>query len=357
MSGHEHSSLGVVSAGSVDWSKFAYVQYVTDSDYLCNSVMIFEALHRFGSRPDRLIMYPSTMMAANPSPDNSDDARLLTEARDEYNVRLRPVEVQYRSGSELAMPRAYWLFPEKQILSSQLMLVQPSATESGRVMNETNRAGSDDYDTEIVNTLYKDQALVLPHRPYDMLTAEFRTDQHAQYLGSDDEQWDPVAHLGEAKFVHFSDWPVPKPWIEMPDSVRNDMQPGCHRNRDGVESCVERDLWNGLYEDFAQRRETTGKMNDTRARTVGWVLRFMSVSKHWPTLKDPVWSSWQTDLQFRRNTLDLLNHWDDSPRFCGVAKSGTNEKRGTLASSGLRSVSMTYASRGVASRAWKWTPV
>lgn len=159
--------------------------------------------------------------------------------------------------SPVAMPRAYWLYPEKQILSSQLMLVQPSATEFGRVMNETNRAGSDDYDMEIVNTLYKDQALVLPHRPYDMLTAEFRTDQHARYLGSDDEQWDPVAHLGEAKFVHFSDWPVPKPWIEMSDSVRNDMQPDCHRHQDGAESCVERDLWNGFYEDFAQRRQVS----------------------------------------------------------------------------------------------------
>lgn len=100
MSSHENSSLGVVAAGSVDWSEFAYVQYVTDSDYLCNSVMIFEALQRFASRPDRLIMYPSSMMAANASLDNSDDARLLIKARDEYNVRLRPVEVQYRSGSE-----------------------------------------------------------------------------------------------------------------------------------------------------------------------------------------------------------------------------------------------------------------
>lgn len=97
--------------------------------------------------------------------------------------------------------------------------------------------------------------------------------------------------------------------------------------------------------------KTTGKMNDTRARTAGWVLRCMSVSKHWPMLKRP-----SLELLASR-FADLPNHWDDSPRFGGVAKSGTNQKRGTLASSGLRSVSMTYVSRGVASRAWEWTLV
>ncbi|KAG5917467.1 hypothetical protein E4U42_007235 [Claviceps africana] len=316
------SDPGAESASNVNWSKFAYVQYVTNSDYLCNSVMLFETLHRLGSRPDRLLMYPSSMMAANTPVDHSNDARLLVKARNEYNVRLRPIEIQHRSNldrkstcmsctcetrdritkrpfsvatwadsftkllafnqtdyhrvlsldsdatvlrpmdelfllpsSPVAMPRAYWLYPDKQILSSQLMLVQPSVAEFGRVMNETSRAGADDYDMEIVNKLYKDQALVLPHRPYDMLTAEFRTDEHAQYLGSDDEEWDPLAILGEAKFLHFSDWPVPKPWIQMSDSVRNQKQPRCHQDRDGVESCVERDLWNGFYQDFAQRRE------------------------------------------------------------------------------------------------------
>ena len=30
----------------VDWSQFAYTQYVTNLDYLCNSVMLFERLHQ-----------------------------------------------------------------------------------------------------------------------------------------------------------------------------------------------------------------------------------------------------------------------------------------------------------------------
>lgn len=66
---------------------------------------------------------------------------------------------------------------------------------------------------EIVNTLYRDSALLLPHRPYNLLTGEFRNiepNTHDKYLGNKEEQWDPQAAYREAKFLHFSDWPYPK---------------------------------------------------------------------------------------------------------------------------------------------------
>ncbi len=47
------ASASVVPPGDVNWSRFAYVQYVTNSAYLCNSVMLFETLHRLGSKADR----------------------------------------------------------------------------------------------------------------------------------------------------------------------------------------------------------------------------------------------------------------------------------------------------------------
>lgn len=82
---------------SVDWSGFAYIQYVTDSHYLCNSVMLFERLQHVGSRADRVLLYPSYMLneanALN-SGTSDDDARLLVKARDEYKARLVPIEVQ-----------------------------------------------------------------------------------------------------------------------------------------------------------------------------------------------------------------------------------------------------------------------
>lgn len=80
--------------GDVDWSQFAYVQYVTNPDYLCNSVMLFEALHRLGSKADRLLMYPSTYSMDKTS---AYEGHLLLKARDEYNVTLVPVDIMSKN--------------------------------------------------------------------------------------------------------------------------------------------------------------------------------------------------------------------------------------------------------------------
>lgn len=42
----------------VNWAEFAYVQYATSIDYLCNSVMIFEQLHHLETKPGKLLLYP-----------------------------------------------------------------------------------------------------------------------------------------------------------------------------------------------------------------------------------------------------------------------------------------------------------
>lgn len=81
----------------IDWSRFAYVQYATDQLYLCSSVMLFEILHRLESKADRLLMYPSTFIVhdGDPAPQ-SEQSRLLKKARDEYDVKLQPIELQHR---------------------------------------------------------------------------------------------------------------------------------------------------------------------------------------------------------------------------------------------------------------------
>lgn len=82
-----------IPEGHIDWSQFAYTQYVTNTDYLCNSLMIFETLHRLGSKADRLLLYPSTL------PENPDDIvvdQLLGRAKTEYNVKLIPIEEQHK---------------------------------------------------------------------------------------------------------------------------------------------------------------------------------------------------------------------------------------------------------------------
>lgn len=81
-------------AEEIDWSKFAYCQYVTNHDYLCNSLMIFEALFRLESKAERLMMYPEDWQVDS----NSSEAKLLQKARDEYGVKLAPIHVQHFDG-------------------------------------------------------------------------------------------------------------------------------------------------------------------------------------------------------------------------------------------------------------------
>ncbi|KAK4171173.1 family 8 putative glycosyltransferase [Triangularia setosa] len=292
---------------ALDWSKFAYLQYVTNSHYLCNSVMLFEQLHQYGSRADRIMMYPAEMFnledheAAEEINGRAEhEIELLIKARDEFNVRLVPVSVQHKltvdstwaesftkllafnqtqysrvlsldsdailldsvdelftlPTSPVAMPRAYWLYPDEKKLASHILLVEPSAAEFQRVLDATKEGGEDEYDMEILNTLYQDSAIVIPHRRYALLTQVFRWEdgEHAEYLGSDREEWDPVQVYNEAKYLHFSDWPLPKPWLGTSEDLRLKLEPKC-RVKEGIEMCVEREIWNGIYRDFHERRQ------------------------------------------------------------------------------------------------------
>lgn len=163
-------------------------------------------------------------------------------------------ELFFLPDAPVAMPRAYWISPEK-ILSSQLMLIQPSETEFSRIMERVQSVKSGEYDMEIVNQLYGDSALIFPHRRYDLLSGEFRNDKHAHYLGSELETWDPAAAYSEAKLIHFSDWPLPKPWKPMPEEDRLAAQPNCTQTTSGEEDCTATIIWNSLYTDFRTKRK------------------------------------------------------------------------------------------------------
>lgn len=81
-----------------DWSKFAYIQYATSSEYLCNAVMLLQSLHHLGSRADRVLMYPEKMLS---DPEDIygggfEEGELLVKARDEYGVKLVPIQVQHK---------------------------------------------------------------------------------------------------------------------------------------------------------------------------------------------------------------------------------------------------------------------
>jgi len=150
----------------------------------------------------------------------------------------------------VAMPRAYW--GASHSLSSAMMLVTPSSFEFQRILDAIKHRSYEDFDMEIVNTLYGDDALVIPHRHYILLTGDFRRKTHTRYLGSAEAVWDPRKELNDAKFVHFSDWPYPKPWIMPEEDQKNEVEPKCTPGPD--DDCESANIWYGLYDDFRRRR-------------------------------------------------------------------------------------------------------
>ncbi len=161
--------------------------------------------------------------------------------------------------SPVALPRAYWVKGDSPKLTTALVLLQPSTAEFARVTRAIKTAEGADFDMEIVNRLYGRNCMVLPHRRYTLLTGEFRTVDpsgkgHTAYLGNEYEAWDADAALREAKYLHFSDWPMPKPWLPASNATVRDAQPKCALGPGGEEDCRARELWLGFYSDFKTRR-------------------------------------------------------------------------------------------------------
>jgi len=110
-------SVTTVSSDKIDWSRFAYVQYVTATEHVCNSVMVFESLHRFDSKADRVLLYPQDWGAVGGPAWRALDSKattILGKARNEYHVKLRPVDLIRQKGQD----RTYKL----QILITELIV-------------------------------------------------------------------------------------------------------------------------------------------------------------------------------------------------------------------------------------------
>lgn len=275
--------------------------------------MLFSQLAALGSRADRVLFYPEEWDLTVESTRDR-DSQLLVMARDQLSVKLIPMNMQSVRASRLstddedeeeetwdfsinkflawnltqydrvlhldsdvtlrnahlddlfflppgpaAMPRAYWELPHTRKLTSLLVLLTPSQTEFEALMHAafTSEGALHRFDMELLNERYADSALVLPHRRLAMLTGEFRRDDHTMYLGAEDEFWDTEKVLAETRVVHFSDWPLPKPWIMWPNKLLAEMLPKC-RIRPGTAAesgCQDREVWRALYEDFRERRK------------------------------------------------------------------------------------------------------
>ncbi|KAF2197624.1 nucleotide-diphospho-sugar transferase [Delitschia confertaspora ATCC 74209] len=288
-----------ITVPDVKWTDFAYVQYVTNAHYLCNSLMILESLHRLGSEADRVMMYPQQWQI--PADDRSNanfESKMLVKARNEYKTKLVPIEVQtseynndptwkdsytkllafnlteykrvisldsdatvtkhmdelfFLPSAPVAMPRAFWM--DKFFLSSQLVVIEPSEFDWKRIQHAINHHAENDYDMDILNKMYGDSCTIIPHRRYDLMTGEFRSAHHEKYLGSKEEPWSARKAVAEASFIHFSDWPMPKPWLKPSADETERNQPKCKQTAEGGQDCEDRDVWLELRADFANRRQ------------------------------------------------------------------------------------------------------
>lgn len=301
-----------------DWSRFAYVQYATDVHSLCNAYMVFESLQRLGSKAQRVLLYPEEWNEQRWG-DNDRSSQLLARAQANYEVRLKPIQLLALDGpgepgtlenpstwqtsttklrifeleefdrvlyfdsdvllkhhmdelfslpsAPVAMPRRYWADMDRWDwpLSGTLMLVEPNAAETKQLWERLQqwrlvpeRANDQTYDDDLLDDRFRASALVLPHRPYVLQTAEFRQKTHDGYMGTfgqppDQLKWDARREAENAKLIHFNDWPLPKPWRMWPIDGLVEIQPDCDGNRES--SCAERQMWKGFYDEFRQRRK------------------------------------------------------------------------------------------------------
>ncbi|RDL40658.1 uncharacterized protein BP5553_00637 [Venustampulla echinocandica] len=253
----------------------------------------------------RLMMYPShwdptEIDDLDPERGLTHTARLLQAAEKDYYVTLHPVEVLNENNTSqstwassyskllsfnltsysrilsldaasivlqnldelfllpkapIAMPYTYWGGPSGWAFSSQLMLLEPSSTTFSAMETAIKDAKEDEYDVDIINKLYKGKVLKIPQRPYNLLSGEFRRANHRAYLGSRSAKWDPDDIFAEARYLHFSDWPIPKPWMSARRELLNKYMPRCSKSEwFGATDCRDRTIWLKLYADFAATR-------------------------------------------------------------------------------------------------------
>ncbi|QSZ30667.1 hypothetical protein DSL72_000225 [Monilinia vaccinii-corymbosi] len=276
---------------SIDWFKFAYVQSVTSPEHLCSALMLWSRMEKIGSLAQRLMLYPSHWSseesdATLPSKPPSRIARLLKQAQTDYYVKLQPVDVLNRDhaahaiwadsflkliafnltqydrvlhldsdalyiqnmdevfllpSAPVAMPYTYFGPPTNWAYSSHLLLLHPSTNLFQQVESAVLHASPDEQDMDILHTIFAPRILAMPSRPYHLLSAEFRRRSHGEYLGNSHEVWDPEKMLHGAKYMHFSDWPIPKPWIQAAKDELNRYMPPCRASEwFGATDCRDR---------------------------------------------------------------------------------------------------------------------
>lgn len=166
--------------------------------------------------------------------------------------------------ARVALPRAYWLTDKEDKsaplrLGSHVMLVEPNLATYDRIMVRASELRK--FDMELINDVFGATAMVLPHRGLAMLSGELRQSEHSRYLGEDADDWNTERELQESHLIHFSDWPLPKPWLHRTHAQWDEALPKCPDEVEGsgekVVDCPERQAWTNLYASYDFARQET----------------------------------------------------------------------------------------------------
>lgn len=121
---------------------------------MCNAFMVFEALHRLGSKADRVLLYPNEW--AEEQMDVEDrSSQLLSRAKGFYGVKLKPVQLLGTDGA-----------------ASPGTLQQPSGYEAS--MTKLRVFELDEYDrviyfdNDVLLQQHMDELFMLPKTPMAM---------------------------------------------------------------------------------------------------------------------------------------------------------------------------------------------
>lgn len=166
--------------------------------------------------------------------------------------------------TDVAMPYVYWGKSAGWDYTSHLLLLKPSVANFKKIEAVVQTtAGTEDLDVDLLKKVFKSKMIRMPQKPYNLLSGEFRRTNHEAYLSSTSnpktfhpsEAWDPEVAISRATYVHFSDWPLPKPWMRATQSMLNTYMPVCQKSEwFGATDCRDRNVWNKLYSDFEARR-------------------------------------------------------------------------------------------------------
>ncbi|CAR23651.1 glucose N-acetyltransferase [Lachancea thermotolerans CBS 6340] len=114
----------------IDWGKYAYINYVTDADYLCTSLLQFKRLKEFGTKAKLVLLISSNLLEAE-NPKISENKQLLEKFQE-----VAPTQVLIKEVENIIKPHDY--SPWNKSFTKLLVFNQ---TEFDRIVYLDNDAG------------------------------------------------------------------------------------------------------------------------------------------------------------------------------------------------------------------------